>query len=334
MDTVRWDRMARALARQGHQVDIVLNRPSGTFDAGENLRYVSSGEMHWQDYDVIKTEFHHGFEHLERLGGADHPFIISKLGSVVGSEDGQEGVYFFGEERRQLFELQQRIARQARYVSILTQESIELWQREHGASDRVLFVPTGVDRELPALGNNPFADSKDKIAVYIGNIYDRETQPEINELWQRRMNSIGQRLQGSGVRLVMIGPGDAGFLDPAVVDYLGPIDNRLIYDYMQNADVGLVLAQGEIQHNESSKLYELIRCGVPVVSEAPVPNNHILEECNWGSVANYRDDDAIAAQLITAAKSPQSPNSAVNHILNYHTWDHRAAVYAELFNSE
>jgi len=64
-------------------------------------------------------------------GGGDHPFIVSKLGSVVGSEQ-TPGVYFFGTERKKLFETQNEIARRSRIVTVLTNPNAALWWKEHG----------------------------------------------------------------------------------------------------------------------------------------------------------------------------------------------------------
>ena len=98
-----------------------------TVPLGHNLRRVPLGSVRWAEYDVVKTLFHSGFETLERYGGASHPFIISKLGSVVGGGD-QPGCYFYGRYRSQLFATQQRIARTSRYVTVLTRESEARWK--------------------------------------------------------------------------------------------------------------------------------------------------------------------------------------------------------------
>src|SRR5512145_135645 len=98
MANIRWHMISAALARRGHQVDLAtaeykwrLRRPIVAMD--ERLRRVPLSRVRWSDYDVVKTLFHRGFETLERFGGARHPFIISKLGSVVGAAD-RPGIYF------------------------------------------------------------------------------------------------------------------------------------------------------------------------------------------------------------------------------------------------
>ena len=332
MSLVRWLRMSEALAARGYNVDMNVNAKSG-LQAKPNLQYVPYNQTDWSRYDVIKTLFHDGFESLCAAGGGQHPFIISKLGSVVGHFDGAEGVHFYGQERQDLFATQQRIHKQSRYITILTEESRELWETEHGRSANLLLVPTGVDREIPAPGDNPYGSAAGKIAVYIGNLYNN-CQPEINLLWQTRLNSLGHLLKQKGIRLFLVGPGNTDRLDPAAVTHLGPVDSRRIWDYQYFADVGIVLAQGQAQHNESSKIYYYLRTGLPVVSEAPVPNNRILQEANLGFISDYADDRMMAEMVEAAIFHKWDRHSAVNYMLENHTWDQRAQVYDRLIKQE
>src|SRR5690606_15670005 len=98
---------------------------------GPRLRRVPLARVRWRDYDVVKTPFHRGFETLERHGGAGHPRIVAKLGSVVDRED-RPGVYFYGARRRALFAVQERIAARSRAVTVLTEPSRARWQRCFG----------------------------------------------------------------------------------------------------------------------------------------------------------------------------------------------------------
>src|SRR5688572_538334 len=89
MGFIRWHSMSAALARLGHSVDIAsaelryrwrLRAPSPE----PGLRIVPIQRVRWKDYDAVKLLFHAGFETLQRYGGDRHPFIIAKLGTVVG----------------------------------------------------------------------------------------------------------------------------------------------------------------------------------------------------------------------------------------------------------
>src|SRR5262249_15688573 len=75
MSEIRFVRMAEALARRGHEVDLVLDRAPAPRALARNLREVPYRSVRWADYDVIKTFFHAGFSSLVAEGGADHPFI-------------------------------------------------------------------------------------------------------------------------------------------------------------------------------------------------------------------------------------------------------------------
>lgn len=333
MDAVRWMRISEAFANVGHDVDIVVAGPVPEQAVSENLRYVSADEVRWDDYDVVKTLFHRGFDFLEELGGSDHPFIISKLGSVVGSHDDVPGVYFFDDVRARLFATQEKIARKSRRITILTEESAQLWTEEHGRAEDVLLVPTGVDRKLPPILGNPYADFDGKIVVYIGNLYlTASGQRKVNVLWQTRLNSIGRALAVKGIRLVVIGPGETDLLDPSAVTYLGPVPNEKIYAYKHHADAGLVLAQGTVQHNESSKMYEYIRSGLPVVSEQPVPNNWLIHESGLGSVAGFMDDAHATELLEQAVEFEWNRTAAIDYMLENHTWDRRVSAYDVIIN--
>jgi len=119
-------------------------------------------------------------------------------------------------------------------------------------------------------------------------------------------------------------------LDPNSVVYLGPIDNSRIWDYQYFADVGIALAQGKVQHNESSKIYYYLRTGLPVVSEGPIPNNYLIKETNLGLIADYADDQVMAEMIEEAVHKKWHKKDAINYILSHHTWHKRAEAYERL----
>ena len=89
----------------------------------------------------------------------------------------------------------------------------------------------------------------------------------------------------------------------------------------------LVLAQGTVQHNESSKMYEYIRSGLPVVSEQPVPNNWLIHESGLGSVAEFMDDANATELLEQAVEFEWDRTAAIEYMLENHTWDRRVSAY-------
>lgn len=91
MNYIRLFRMAEALAGRGHHVDIVIDRRPEPVVTEPRLREIPFRHACWDDYDVIKTFFHDGFAALRAHGGERHPFIVSKLGSVVGRDQESRG---------------------------------------------------------------------------------------------------------------------------------------------------------------------------------------------------------------------------------------------------
>ena len=333
MSTIRWLRISECLAARGYRVDMVMNGPGFALSRNPNLRRVPFSRVDWKRYDLIKTLFHSGFEVVWEDGGRDHPFIISKLGSVVGDRDETDGVYFFKRERERLYSIQERIRHTSRYVTLLSAPSRTLWEKQFDSTDNLLLVPTGVDREVPEPRRNPYKRFSERIVVYIGNIYE-ETQREVNELWQTRLNNVGAKLRRRGMRLCFIGTGRVDRIDAKAVTLLGAVPNSQIWDYQYFADVGLVLAQGKTQHNESSKLYYYLRTGLPVVSEAPVPNNFLVEATGMGFVADYGDDEMMVDMIEAALRRDWHREDGIRYMVENHTWDKRVDTYDVLIRRE
>lgn len=332
MDGIRFLRMAEAFARRGYEVDIVRDRLTQPEQIGPGLREVPFRFVRWDDYDLIKTSFHAGFKLLISIGGGDHPFIVSKLGSVVSHEE-TKGVHFFGAGRQRLFEIQKEIAKRSRVVTVLTNQSAALWRQEHGIGTQLLQVPTGVDAKIPEPGANPYLSVgiTEPVAIFAGNIYHDRDQPEVNCLWQDRLNRVGKLLKLRGVRLVVIGSGTRNLLDSEAVTHLGRIEGLGIWDWLRYAKVGLVLAQGPVQDNESSKIYYYLRAGLPVVCERSVPNAGLIETTKMGTLVDYNDVAAIAEGAARLVFSPPPDGGVANYMARYHSWDARAAAYEWLF---
>ena len=317
-----WKRVAQGLAARGNSVDLIAGEQGLPRALAARLRVVPYPVARWRDYDAILTFFDRGFTNLMRFGGAPHPHIVSNLGSVVGASDDVPGVYFFGERRKWLYGVQAQIATVARFVNVLTQPSRDLFVRQHGRVEDVVIIPQGVDRHVPKKRYDPFDSSGEKIVVYVGSIYGAR-QKEMNLIWQARLNSLGRELRKLKMRLCLIGPGDTERLDPEAVTYLGPVDHTKVWDYQYFAAAGVVLAQGAVQHNESTKLYHYLRAGLPVVSEAPVPNNHVLEHAGLGFVSSYGDDRTLAELLADAGGRRWNRKEAMRHMQQHHSWDLR-----------
>jgi len=339
MSYIRWFKISEALARLGHKVDMATGefrwwqkyRP---INMNNNLRRVALSKVKWADYDVVKTLFFIGFQTLKSCGGIKHPFIISKLGSVVSAEDAA-GIYFYGKKRKQLYRLQEEINQTSRFIALLTEEARNLWYTCFGKRKNVLVVPTGVDEDIPAPSRNPYPDKKKSRCLFAGNVYDRYSQPEANKILIEKMNLLGQMLLKRGVALYLLGPGEVRGLDNRFVTYLGSACYEESWNYLYFANVGIVLPAGEFsQNNESSKIYHYLRAGLPVVAESGFPNQNLITESGLGFIAENGNYELMAEKIAEAADRNWDRKSAVGYILSRHTWDKRAAIYDKVIKEE
>ena len=336
MSLGRWIKISEALAGRGYKVDLgipddALSLHTNGFVNNGKLRMIPLSEIKWKEYDVVKTVFHRGFETLEKYGGLDHPFIISKLGSVVGNVE-MEGIYFYGDVHRKLFETQEKINKTSRYITVLSKKAKELWQSIYGKRNNLLLVPGGVDSDIPPLGTNPYPSDDKTICVFAGNIYDRLSQPEANEVLVNKLNVLGKLLSLQGAKLYLIGPGDTTKLDSSYVTYLGEVPLPECWDYFYYANIGIVVSAGKFMHNnESTKIYHYIRAGLPVVSESGFPNDDVVRESKLGFVTDNGDMELMAKNIIRAAASEWNKDYAKEYIIKNHSWDKRVEVYDRLF---
>lgn len=341
MSYIRWFKISEALARLGHQVDIAtaefkwrFRRP--VIPMAPGLRRVPISRVRWDEYDVVKTLFHRGFETLERRRGARHPFIIAKLGSVVGPRD-MAGIYFYGRQREAMYATQERIAAAARFVTVLSEAARELWLECHPTTHGTLLVPGAADRDIPSPGRDPFPEGPHVRCLFAGNFYstDRLSQAEAHRSVVSKLNELGRLLAAQGARLYVLGEGDVSRLDASSVTYLGSVEHRESWNYMHHATVGVVVSAGDFMHNnESTKIYHYLRAGLPVVSEAGFPNDHVVTESGTGFVVESGNLPLLAERVLAAAAADWDREKAARFILQNHTWDTRAAVYDRVFAEE
>ncbi len=341
MSFIRWLKISEALARLGHEVDVVVDEPlrfgwwlrrpermAGT------LRRVPLRGIDFSTYDVVKTLFHTGYETFARHGGDQHPFVICKLGSVVGPRD-MEGVYFYGDHRAWRFSVQQRMARTARYITVLSQPAAELWKTEVCADSKLLLVPGGVDREVPEPRKNPFQSRSERRCLFSGNIYGRTQQPQAHAVLVAKLNELGRHLRGHGVRLYFQGTGETSGLDASAVTILRPVSYEESWQAMHFADVGIVVSAGPFMHNnESTKIYHYLRAGLPVVSESGFPNDHVVTSSGLGWLVENENMQEMAERVAAAANARWDREAAVRYVVDHHSWDQRAAIYDEVIREE
>jgi len=334
MSYIRWLKISEALARRGYQVDIATNEPrwwtrGSPIEMAKNLRRVPLAKVRWNNYDVVKTLFHMGFDTLEAYGGDHHPFIISKLGSVVAPED-REGIYFYGSVRKKLYSIQEKINRVSRYITVLSHPAKDLWRDCFDRKNDVLIVQGGVDSDIPPPARDPYPKQNGVRCLFAGHVYTGASQPEANKVLITKLNKLGKLVAARGGSLYMLGSGDVRGLDKKYVTYLGRSSYKNSWDYFHFADVGIVVSAGIHHNNESSKIYHYLRAGLPVVSEAGFPNDNVVREARLGFVTENGNLEQMAAKIEHAASEAWDREHAIRYIVNNHTWDKRVEVYDAL----
>jgi hypothetical protein len=337
MSYIRWFKISEALAQHGHQVDMAI--PDGTLNWPVDPALLLEGmvgfrelsSVKWHEYDVVKTLFNRGIETLESYGGIDHPFIISKLGSVVGPKD-LPGIHFYGQTRAGLYAAQEKISTHSKYVTVLSEAAKELWVKCHGEHNRLLLVPGGVDSRIPDKHVDPYPDNAHGRCLFAGHIYTNDSQPEANATLCAKLNELGSLLQHQDIQLYMIGSGDISALNDKYVNFLGVVPYTESWNYLQHADVGIIVSAGKFMHNnESSKIYHYLRAGLPVVTESGFPNGDIVEKAGLGFVVSSGDMPLMARQIGLASGNTWKSKKAEQFILDRHTWYHRAGLYEDVF---
>src|SRR4029077_5547408 len=132
-------------------------------------------------------------------------------------------------------------------------------------------------------------------------------------------------------RMYFAGPGDTSHLDARLVTNLGAVTYEESWQHMFHRDGGIGVSPGPFMHNnESTKIYHYLRAGLPVVSEAGFPNDHVVTESRLGFVVENNNLESMAKSITEAAHKNWDRDYAISYILHNHTWDRRVEVYDKL----
>jgi glycosyltransferase involved in cell wall biosynthesis len=244
-----------------------------------------------------------------------------------------EGVFFYGRQREEMYRVQERIARTARYVTLLSEPAVDLWRSAHGSTANVLVVPGAAPAAIPAPRKSPYPQDGPSPVVFAGNFYRQHprSQPEAHRTLASKLNQLAALVSIRGARLYVVGTGDARSLDSRHITYCGEVPYEQSWDYLHFASVGIVVtAGGRMHNNESTKIYHYLRAGLPVVSEAGFPNDHVVIESGLGHVVDNGDLETMAHRIEEALNTRWDRERAIRYILNQHTWEKRAEVYDRL----
>ena len=171
------------------------------------------------------------------------------------------------------------------------------------------------------------------VTVLNGIIFKRRSRQRVEEdpqLAGRCRSFVRGWLIWMNLPWLVMGIGSTNLLDPQVLVHVGAIENNAYWDWQRHAAVGIVLAQGRVQHNESSKIYYYLRTGLPVVCETPVPNAGLLTELGHGLLCAYDDTDEMADQAAWFCHHPPENHRVIERMIVEHSWDLRAAMYDDL----
>ena len=71
-----------------------------------------------------------------------------------------------------------------------------------------------------------------------------------------------------------------------------------------------------------------------MVSEEPIPNNHLIKQSGLGFIADYKDNQMMADMIEAAIYQNWHKEEAIQYVLNNHTWDKRVQIYDALIRKE
>ena len=191
METLWVVRMAEALGAPRASLDLVMNSPSRFWLRRGPRGAVRARALH--QYDVVKTFFHRGFELLRAAGGTDDPFIVSKLGSVVGGAE-CEGVLLRRVRAGAPPPARGHRGAQPRGDRV-TDRSVALWRRTHGAAMRLMPADRRRRRD-PAARREPGRAPRRRspLRALRRQHLRRDLAARGQRAWQERLSRIGRLL--------------------------------------------------------------------------------------------------------------------------------------------
>lgn len=129
------------------------------------------------------------------------------------------------------------------------------------------------------------------------------------------------------------------------IRWLGPIPHHLLKHYLSSADVGLAPGLHTRQYSNpglTTKLFEYMLCGLPIIS-ADYPHRRVyIEEGNCGLVVSAEDTKAHAEAILWLRDHLDTSRAMGQRgralVLNHYTWEqeqsHLLAFYQEILQTE
>ncbi|MGE3171750.1 MAG: glycosyltransferase [Planctomycetota bacterium] len=318
MDMIRWVAMGHRFRWLGHKVRLVTDRRRGE-ERLDRLHLSSAQRAEWDKFDAVKVCYQASIDLVE-----PHPNLIARMCRVVDEKLPERDDHRRAETLRQ----QQRIADLAAIVAFNDEENAARWRQRYGTRQQILIVPTGCPEKIPEDGANPYPDGK-RIVLFSGSLTSHRFPGTLNELARRLAREAPDvQVHFLGKDSLQHYAGVSEPLDPRLVHVHPSVPEADTWRYVLHAHCGIALAPSEHAfESELSKIYYYLRGGLPVVTESPVPNKTVIDECAHGAVAAYDDMDDLVDKTRSALHlEPRSP-AVMNYMAEHHSWSQRAKVY-------
>lgn len=324
MDVIRWYSLSQALAKRGYVVDMVTIAGTTRKSVSQSVQVVPFRDAPWTQYQWVKGCYQSTVPFLPR-----HPHLFFRLARVVGKSSARDRLYL-----DEYCSYQNKIASMAQ--GILVNDSINKfrWEKIMGRHENVYIVPNACPMDIPAKGKNPYGDSFNPIAVFLGAVTSRRMVSLLNQ--------IGCELAMRNWRLWVVGKNKTDYycgkffpLNLRFCSFKDSVTYGESWQYLYYAKVGLTIAPGPyVFENESSKIYYYLRAALPVVFEDRIPNGDVVRGVEWGDSFPYGDGKEAAQLLISWGKKKVKKTErekVVQKVLLRHSWDERAGQLDRIF---
>jgi glycosyltransferase involved in cell wall biosynthesis len=323
IDLVRLRAIAGGLIRNGIDTEIVSpvereGKVAGFIPVRNIERLKEPGR-----YDLIKTCYHYSMDLIDGYRGP----VVSRIVRVVDDRLPERDERF----RKDLLRCQDLIRDRSDVLALNNPENRQRWLDLYGNRQRLVLVPTGCPAVIPEPGPDPYKSDL-PVVLFLGSLSGVRMVEMINEAATRLRGRAVIHLVGKN-KAVMYGCDSSCPLDRTIVDHSERPQNE-IWDYIRHAHIGLALATGPHPFdNDVSKVLNYLRGGLPVLSEEPILNNHLVRETGYGTTFKHGDVDDLVDRGLELLKHPpwQLKYSVMSFMAEEHSWEQRVRTYVDLF---
>lgn len=324
IDLVRLRAISKGLIRRGAQVEILSPvEREGLVDGLIPARNVRVLEQPDPAYDIVKTCYHNSINLLGCYRGPVVSRIVRVVDACLPERDAAR--------REELLRAQQRIRERSAVLVLNNAENEDRWRALYGAEPRIVLVPTGCPREIPAPGPSPY-HSSERTMLFLGSVAAPRMVHLLNEATRRLGTSV--RVHLVGLNKAHLYGGDGLELNPAIVNH-GEVCEQDTWRFVQHASMGLALATGPHPFdNDVSKILNYLRGGLPVLSEEPIVNNALVRETGLGKIFRHGDAEDLAEKAVELLHAPMADRKepVMRFMAQEHSWDTRVETYVRLFS--